>query len=151
MATSPDTKPFLAAFRRIAVKRGLTPATLSSGQHADFVVVTAAAALALDAGRHYTEGEVNARLKDWLAGSGAMLVTDHVELRRWLVDCRLVARDGYGREYWRTAAPAAWRDVLAALDGIDLATEAAAARQGDAYARAERKARWKARAPVAPK
>jgi hypothetical protein len=148
MVTSPDKNPFLAAFRRIVVKRGLTPATLSSGQHADFLVVTAAASLALAAGRHYAEAQVNALLKDWLAGPGAMLETDHVELRRWLVDCRLVARDGYGRDYWRPAAPAAWEDALAALDGVDLAAEAVAAREGDARERAERKARWKAKAPA---
>jgi len=152
MVTTTDTNSYLAAFRRIAIKCGLTPATLASGRRADFVVVTAAAALALAAGRHYSEAEVNARLKDWLARSGAMLATDHVELRRWLVDCRLVARDGYGRDYWRPVAPEAWQDVLCALGGVDLAAEAADAREADARARTERKARWKAKSPasVAP-
>jgi hypothetical protein len=146
MGTIRDQNSCLARFRRIAIKRGLTPQTLASGRHADFVVVTAAAAVAIDAGRHYSEAEVNARLKDWLAGPGAMLATDHVELRRWLVDCRLVARDGYGRDYWRPAAPEAWQDALAALEGVDLAAEAADAREVDARTRAERKARWKAKA-----
>ena len=50
----------------------------------------AAAALAFDPQREYSEAEVNEVLKAWLAGAGAMLATDHVELRRWLVDCGLV-------------------------------------------------------------
>ena len=32
-----------------------------------------------------------------------MLVTDHVELRRVLVNVGLLARDGFGRLYWRPA------------------------------------------------
>jgi len=82
-------------------------------------------------------------LERWLAGPGSMVATDRVELRRALVDCRLLERDAYGRSYRRAAVtPPAWRPALAALDGVDLAAEAEGARAADALLRAERKARW---------
>ena len=87
----------LATWRRLCVRNGLSLGGLQSGRQQDFGVVLAAAALAFDDGATYTEAEVNERLKAWLADPGAMLGTDHVELRRWLVDMRLLDRDGYGR------------------------------------------------------
>ena len=137
--------PYLDAFRKLAVTRGVALTGLASGRHSDFVVITAAAALAFAAGRDYSEREVNALLRDWLAGPGAMLATDHVELRRVLIDCRLLRRDGYGRRYGRGAVPQAWQAALAALAGIDLAAEARAARTADARRRAQRKAQWERR------
>ena len=59
----------------------------------------AVAARSFAPGRSYSEGEVNAILQDWLAREGSILSVDHVELRRWLVDCRVLARDDYGRAY----------------------------------------------------
>ena len=148
MARAVDN-PTLAVFRRLAVREGLTLGALHGGRRADFLVVTAAAALACVRGREYTEAEVNALLRDWLAGPGAMLSTDHVELRRWLVDCALLVRDGYGRRYARSDATGEWLAVLAALDGADLSAEAGAARAAEAARRAERKASWELRAGTA--
>jgi hypothetical protein len=140
--TDPDESAALVSFRRVAVKRGLLPGVLQGNCFADFAVVMAAAALALDEHREYSEAEVNAVLKAWLAGAGAMLATDHVELRRWLVDCRLVARDGFGRRYMRASAPEPFTAAVKGLSGIDLAAVAREACSADALARAERKARW---------
>jgi hypothetical protein len=134
--------PALTAFRRLAVKRGLLPGVLHSQRHADFVVVMAAAAQSLAPGREYSEGEVNEQLKAFLARAGAMLATDHVELRRWLVDCRLLERDGFGRRYVRAAAPVAFAAAVDDLRDIDLAAVACDACTADVAARAERKARW---------
>jgi hypothetical protein len=50
---------------------------------------------------------VNRVLGAWLEGPGAMLRTDHVELRRWLVDAGFVSRDGFGRAYVRGEAETA--------------------------------------------
>ncbi len=50
------------------------------------------------------EREINAALQAQLAGAARCLDTDHVELRRWLVDGGWLARDGYGREYRRVPA-----------------------------------------------
>jgi hypothetical protein len=135
----------LAAFRRLAVSRGVVLGALQSGRFFEFTVVIGAAALAFAPGRDYSEPEVNAALKAWLAGPGAMLATDHVELRRWLVDCRLLARDGFGHRYSRALASGPWGAVLDALGGIDLDAQASSAREADALQRAQRKARWEER------
>ena len=144
-----DVNPYLDTFRKLAITRGLALATLASGRRLNFVTVTAAATLAFATGRDYSERDVNALLGEWLAGPGAMLACDHVELRRTLVECRLLRRDGYGRRYGRGAAPQAWEAALAALAGVDLAAEASAARTADAQRRAERKAQWERRAGAA--
>lgn len=138
--------PMLATFRRLAIREGLTLGALHAGRRGDFLVVLASAALAVGRGREYTEAEVNAALRDWLAGPGAMLATDHVELRRWLVDSGLLERDGYGRRYARSGAAGEWVDVFVALEGADLAAEARAARSAEAARRAARKASWAHRA-----
>ncbi len=140
--TTPHEPSPLTLFRRLAVKRGLLPGTLHGNHPADFAVVMAAASLAFELQHEYSEAEVNAVLKTWLAGAGAMLATDHVELRRWLVDCRLVARDGFGRRYVRGPAPGTFAAVIDALAGIDLGAVARDAMAADAASRAERKAHW---------
>ena len=56
--------------------------------------------------------EVNRILEAWLAGPGAMLRTDHVELRRWMVDAGFVGRDGFGRAYLRGEPEAARATAL---------------------------------------
>ena len=143
--TAGETDRFLGAFRRLAITQGLLPGPLQSGRNFDFVIVTAAAAVAFVRRRDYTEREVNAVLEDWLAGPGAMLATDHVELRRLLIDCRLLERDGFGRRYARSIAPRGWREAIDALEGVDLDGEAARARQLDVDLRVRRKAQWEQR------
>jgi len=54
-------------------------------------------------GRTYPEAEVNAILRAWTEGGES----DHVTLRRYLVDAGLLSRDGNG--YWRSGG---WVDVL---------------------------------------
>jgi tRNA(adenine34) deaminase len=127
------------------VRNALSLGGLQSGRQQDLGVVLAAAALAFDDGATYTEAEVNERLKAWLADPGAMLGTDHVELRRWLVDTQLLERDGYGRRYARTAVPPAFQGALDALAGWDLSVVARNARDADARQRAERKSAWQQR------
>jgi tRNA(adenine34) deaminase len=69
-----------------------------------------------------------------------MLELDHVELRRTLVDLRLLARDGYGRAYRRvTPAPERFAAALSGLEGLDLAALSADQREGHEQARAVRK------------
>jgi hypothetical protein len=143
-----DDNRFLSAFRRLALAHGLLPGTLQTGRRTDFLAMTAAATLVFVPGRDYSEAEVNTLLKDWLAGPGAMLATDHAEMRRLLIDFRLLERDGYGRRYTRRDAPEAWRAAIDALDGIDLGAESRAARDADAVRRAQRKASWTSRAAV---
>jgi hypothetical protein len=131
----------VAVFRRLAVKQGVLLGGLTGKRSQEFDVALVAAATCLAEGRTCTEAEVNAALKAWLAGPGAMLDVDHVELRRWLVDMRLWTRDGYGRAYVRAKPPPALAGIAAALAGVDLAAEAETARTTLAAARAARRER----------
>ena len=143
---TPAREDPLAVYRRLCVRRGIALGGLATGRQDDFRVLLAAAALALDEGEGYDEPAVNARLRAWLDGPGAMLDVDHVELRRWLVDTGLVERDGYGRRYGRTSpAPGAFAAHLAGLAGVDLALLAAEARESEREAREARQAAWRAR------
>jgi hypothetical protein len=144
-----ETPDSVAAFLRLAVKDGLSLGLLA-GRRRDSEVLLAAATLVFVDGRDYDEPAVNAGLKGWLAGPGRMLATDHVELRRWLVDDGWLERDGYGRRYRRTAPTRERSAFLAALAAVDLATIAAAARAEDALRRAKRKAEWKGTAGHGP-
>jgi hypothetical protein len=102
--------PRLAA---LVVKDGVSLGLLGE---ADRALVLALAATAIEAGRQHREAEVNRVLGAWLQGPGAMLRTDHVELRRWLVDAGFVGRDGFGRAYLRGEAEAARATALLGQD-----------------------------------
>ena len=86
-------------FAALAVRTGLSLGVLYSARIGDFHLLLAAASRAFAAGRAYSEREVNDILRRWLAQEGSMLAVDHVELRRWLVDCHVLLRDDYGRAY----------------------------------------------------
>jgi hypothetical protein len=95
-----------------------------------------------------SERDVNDALRQHLAGAAAFLATDHVELRRWLVDAGWVVRDGYGREYRRVDAAAlapAMHALGAAFAGIDTEAVCAAARAAHAAERAARRRAWSER------
>jgi hypothetical protein len=100
------------------------------------------------------ERGINDALRDALAGGAAFLSTDHVELRRWLVDTGLLARDGFGRVYERVAfegLPAPAQAAVAGLREVDadaLAAACRAARSALAEQRAARRAAWEGRAAV---
>jgi hypothetical protein len=104
----------------------------------------------LPADKPLTEREVNEALKAALAGAACWLATDHVELRRWLVDAGWLTRDGYGREYRALAhaalppAPAPHQALARALATMDVTRWVAAEREVQERMRAERKARWAA-------
>lgn len=104
----------------------------------------------LPAGTVHSEPEMNILLKQQLAGPVAALSTDHVELRRWLVDAGWLQRDGYGREYRRAAtAPAAWAELALGLQqvllGTDTGTWTLARRRAHAAEREARRQRWQGR------
>ena len=134
---------FEKAWRTTAVKQGMALGALAPDA---FAATLASASLAIPDGASFTEREVNDRLRAWLAGAGAMLATDHVELRRWLVDLRFVERDGYGREYRRAPSPPpAYAEAVTAMAAIDASAVASEARASHARLRAERRARHEAR------
>jgi hypothetical protein len=137
-------------FASLSVRSGLSLGILHASRIADFNLMLAAAAPAFAAGRSYAEGEVNDILRDWLAHEGSMLAVDHVELRRWLVDCRVLARDDYGRAYALRAPSPEIAALIVALSGVDLRAHGAAARARDAQAREERKRLWVSRGEGQP-
>jgi hypothetical protein len=129
-------------FAALAVRTGLSLGVLYSARIADFHLVLAAASRPFVAGRSYSEGDVNDILRAWLAREGAMLAVDHVELRRWLVDCHVLVRDDYGRVYALGEPMPEIALLVAALSGADLAQVVADARAKNAREREERKRKW---------
>ena len=101
---------------------------------ADRELALAFAALALPAEQDLTEPGVNARLRHALSEELRFLDTDHVELRRWLVDAGHCRRDGFGRAYRRSSTGTA----AEATEGLALALQAASAGSPAAWAEAER-------------
>ena len=136
---------YVKAWRDAAIKRGVALGALAGARGDAFAATLAAASLALPADTELAERDVNARLGAWLAGPGAMLATDHVELRRWLCDLRLVERDGYGRAYRRATPPPAYAAAVAAMAAIDAEAVARDARDTHAREREARRARHEAR------
>jgi Uncharacterized protein conserved in bacteria (DUF2087) len=96
-----------------------------------------------------SEPEVNDVLRTVLAGPLCCLATDHVELRRWLVDGAWLQRDGFGRVYQRTATAdlAPWQLAHAQplLARPDIAAWVADLRGAKALARERRRAAWNSR------
>ena len=91
------------------------------------------------------EDEVNRRLSDWLADVGAMVQTDHVELRRWLVDAGYLARDGWGYAYVRGSGELDLaRQVLGTTDGAALASAVRSVRVAAQSARIARRRAYEA-------
>jgi len=131
-------------FHKLAIKRGLTPGAMLEASPRDFDLLLIAVRHQFSAARDYTEREVNEVLKAWLNSSGGMLDVDHVELRRWLIDLQILARDAYGHSYAQASVPQRLRPVDAALTGIDFASEFAKANEHEAQRRAARKAAWQA-------
>lgn len=139
----------LERFRKLCIRRGLTLGAMHDGRPDDFAVAVAAAATRLESGAAIDERGVNDRLRAWLAGSGAFLDVDHVELRRWLVDLGLWSRDDFGRAYTRPTAPPRYAAVVAALASEDLDAIAHSAHAADVAAREARKAAWLAQQSAA--
>jgi hypothetical protein len=53
----------------------------------------------LDSDRTYTEGEINAALQEWNRDVAPAISSDHVTVRRLLVDYGLLERSADGRKY----------------------------------------------------
>jgi hypothetical protein len=134
----------LARLEALAVRQGLSIGVLASSNPADFALMMAAAGSSFAPGEALSEREVNERLKAFLAAVGAMLAADHVELRRWLVDNGVLARDGFGRAYTRAEPREEIALAMRDLSGIDVGKVVRDARERDATRRAERKRAWQA-------
>ena len=126
----------------LVVKSGLHLGLLSEPDRA---LLLALAACAIESGPTLREDEVNRRLRDWLADVGAMVQTDHVELRRWLVDAGYLARDGWGYAYARGPAELDLaRQLLGTTDGTALASAVLSTRVAAQSARIARRRAFEA-------
>ena len=145
-----DTAEFERRLRALAKRDGLTFATFTTLPAADRAVLVATIARSFDVDAVYREREVNERLKSWLSAAGAMIETDHVHVRRWLVDTGVMVRTPDCAEYRLSAATAADRAVLPdGIAALDAAAIVAATRREATEARSRRKAEWLARGPAA--
>jgi Uncharacterized protein conserved in bacteria (DUF2087) len=130
----------------LALRQGLALGVMHSSSQSDFALMLASAAQCFVRSHEYTEREINDLLRAWLAGAGAMVAVDHVELRRWLVDTGVLTRDGFGRAYTPGAPAPGITAAMDALAGHDLNALVRGARERDAERRETRKAQW-AKAP----
>lgn len=132
----------LEHFRKLAIKRGLTPGALIDADPVGFDLLLIAAQRRFAEGRTYNEREVNEVLKHWLQTSGGMLAVDHVEMRRWLVDMGMLVRDAYGQAYSRAPLPERLKEMDSAVATLDFDAEFNAVNEAEAKKRATRKAAW---------
>jgi tRNA(adenine34) deaminase len=136
---------WLERLAQLAVRQGVHISSLQQRDGRDFELVLATASLFFPADRLLDERGANTVLKEFLSTAGAMLDTDHVELRRWLVDAGFVRRTDFGSDYRRGRLPS-WLEAAAGTLGprqlADAALQARAAH--DAQREAKRQA-WLAR------
>jgi hypothetical protein len=95
--------------------------------------------MGLDSGRTYEEREINERLKAWLRDVAPAIETDHVTLRRLLVDSGRLERTASGSSYRVGFPPKATAFALAVYD-LDLQATIAAYREWDGQRRRESRA-----------
>lgn len=137
----------LAELATLVLKTGVALGGLGQDQRD---LALSVPALTLPIGLVADEAQVNRLLRDALVAQAAFLATDHVELRRWLVDAGWWQRDGYGRAYQRTPVPALperLQRLSLALGELDLAAWVAAQRNDEQARREARRAAWADRAP----
>ena len=150
---TPTASP-LDLLSRLVVKDGVSLGGLSADE---LNLALAWVWVGLPVGIVMNEPGINAVLKAQLAGPAVWLHTDHVELRRWLVDAGWLQRDGYGREYRRAAAApyhavphhTALTDVMRGLDTTTWTAECRHARVAGRVARRQRWEQQQARASTA--
>lgn len=68
-------------------------------KHRDLHILLASATLWMETGIVYSEGEINAGLKTWLADVCPDRDLDHVTVRRELIDASYLLRDDSGNSY----------------------------------------------------
>lgn len=142
MDLSPNAAWPAQALAALVVKQGVGLGGLPAGQR-DLALAWVWAGLPQS--RNLSESQVNQALISQLAAAASFLDTDHVELRRWLVDTGWLCRDTYGREYRRATRDAlapAQRPLADALAGIDTSAWAAAARTARRELREARREAW---------
>jgi tRNA(adenine34) deaminase len=136
---------WLNRLAELGIRRDVHLSTLRERKGQDFELVCASAALFLPAEHRLTEAEANDCLRRFLAGAGRWLATDHVELRRWLVDTGFIHRSDRGTDYRRGALPDWLASAAQQLDAAALEQAVVEANARHEAARAARRQAWQAR------
>ena len=103
-------------------------------------ILLISAAITIPAGTTFTEKEITERLQRWLSTVGTNLSDDAVEIRRYLVDFKLLLRDPAGRAYTRSANwPDKWKEIAAELQSVNIEEFAEEVRTEEIERRAARK------------
>jgi hypothetical protein len=139
-----DTQEFERRLRALALREGMTFATFATLRRPDRSVLLTTIVRRFDPDAVYREHDVNEILKQWLASAGAMVETDHVNIRRWLVDTNVLARTPDCAEYRLHPSIAGRDDIEPATEVgmIDAGAVVLATRQSARETRAKRKAAW---------
>jgi len=146
-----SAEAWLERLAQLATRNGLLLSTVRERDARDFELLLASATLFLPAGQLLDERGANGCLRQFLDTAGAMLDTDHVELRRWLADLGFVHRTDRGTDYRRGVLPAWLAAAAAVLSAGALAEAVRTARSARDRDRAARKAAWMLRsAPASP-
>ncbi len=84
----------------------------------DWDILFKSITLALEAGRDYSEREINEAMEKWLTGIGQAIEIDYITLRRHLVDAGYLVRDLAGVTY-RVGREAIGELFESATDTVD--------------------------------
>jgi tRNA(adenine34) deaminase len=127
---------------QLAVRKGVHLSTLQQKDGRDLELIFASASLFFPADQLLDERGANDVLKRFLASAGAMLDTDYVELRRWLVDTGFLRRSDFGTDYRRGTLPAWLSEAARLLDAQHLAKVVEVARREHDARREARRQAW---------
>ena len=140
-----DVPDWLRRMAQLASRQGVHLASLQQPDGRDLELVFASAALTFPPDGRLTEREANERLKHFLTTAGAMIDTDHVELRRWMVDTGFIRRSDHGTDYRRGSFPDWLNGAAGALEFEAIAKTVAQARRDREAERDARRQAWLAR------
>jgi tRNA(adenine34) deaminase len=127
---------------QLAVRNGVHLASLQQKDGRDLELVFASAALYFPSEQLLDERGANDILKRFLATAGTMLDSDHVELRRWLVDTGFIRRSDFGTDYRRGTLPAWLSEAAAELDADQIGRAVSGARSARDEQREARRQAW---------
>ncbi len=133
---------WLERMAQLALRQGVHLSSLQQKDGRDLELVFASATLCFPPDRLLDERGANEILKRFLEGGGAMLATDHVELRRWLVDTGFVRRSDFGTDYRRGAFPEWLAEAATQLDGARIGAAVRDARDARDAQREARRQAW---------
>lgn len=140
--TSFTAAEWLDRMAQLALRHGVHLSTLQLKDGRDLELVFAGAALAFPPDVSLTEQGANEILKRFLATAGVMVSTDHVELRRWMVDAGFLHRSDFGTDYRRGVIPEWLMDAAQTIDFERIASAVARARSVNEAQRETRRQAW---------